>query len=75
MGEQVFDQNRPLNRMGSIQWAARIIQHPQVGEFRQPAHDRVAQRHLALVNQAHQGRDGDRLGHRRDAEQRVSLHR
>jgi hypothetical protein len=75
VGEQILDQNRPLRRMGSIQRPGRIVKYPHVGEFRQPAHDRIAQCQFALVDQAHQGGDRHRLTHRRDPKQRVALHR
>jgi len=39
------------------------------------AQDQLAQRHLALFDQPHEGNAGDRLGHRRDAEQRFGLQR
>ena len=46
-----------------------------IGQFRRPACDRIFERELALVDQAHRRRHRDRFGHRRDAKQRVSLHR
>ena len=47
----------------------------EAGELRQILRDRIGDRELALVLQ-HQNRDaGDRLGHRRDPEERVGPHR
>jgi len=75
VGQQILDQDRPVHRVRPVQRTVRIVEHLHVGQFRGPAHDRIFQRELALVDQAHHRGDRDRLGHRRDAEQGVPLHR
>ena len=58
-----------------VQLGVRPLQHPPVGQLgQQPVH-RLVQPEQAFLDQDH-GRDrGDRLGHRRDAEDRVAPHR
>jgi len=75
VGQQILDQDRPVYRMRPVQRAARVVQHPHVGQLRRPPHHRVFERQLALVDQAHHRRDRDGLRHRRDAKQRVPRHR
>ncbi len=45
------------------------------GKFRRPSDDRIVEAKLAFLHQHEDERRCDRLGHRADAEQRVSLHR
>lgn len=74
VSEQVLDQNGSSRGMCAIQRAGGIVQHGHLAELRCPTRDRVTQCQFALVDQAHRRRHRDRLGHRRDAKQRVALH-
>ena len=62
---------------GTVSSSGRVDprQHAPVGEFRQEPVDRIVEAQLASFDQNQRRNRGDRLGHRRDAEQRVALHR
>ena len=52
-------------------WAGTV----SVGKLGQEPIDRLVEAHDALLEQDHRRHGGDRLGHRRDAEDRVAPHR
>ena len=73
--EQVPHRDRPGggDRL-AVDGTVRIDQHPPVGELRQQVVDRLVEPEPALLDED-EGCDGDdRLGHRRDAEERVAAH-
>ena len=75
VGHQVVDGDRALRRHGAVQRAGGVDQHPHIGELGQPPGDGVGERELALLDERHRRRDGDRLGHRGDPEDGVAAHR
>src|SRR6185369_11972755 len=62
-------------RFGAIERSFRIEKDLAVRKFRQPALDRIVERHLAVLDQYETRSVGDRLRHRREAEDRVALDR
>ena len=74
-GEQVPDGDRPVRGHRVVELGVRPLQHLPVGQLgQQPVH-RLVQPEQAFLDQDHGRGRGDRLGHRRDAEDRVAAHR
>jgi hypothetical protein len=75
VGQQILERDRPKGRIGRVERPLRVAQHPHAGELRRPAADRVVQREAPFVEERQRDDRRDRLGHRRDPEQRIALDR
>ena len=75
MRQQVAEGNRPRRRFRIVQRAGRGSQDAHGRELRGPPGNRLIKGEPALFPQRHRRHRGDRLRHRRDAEDRVALHR
>ena len=77
MGQQIADRHRPLRRPGFVR--AIVIdarQHDLAArELGKVFRHRIVDADLALLDEHHHRQRGDRLGHRRDPEDRVGRHR
>src|SRR5205823_3592141 len=73
--QQIAHDDRPRRRHGIVEGRVDSLQHFAVGQLGQQPIDRVAQPQLAFFDQDHRRRGRDRLGQRRDAEDRVAPHR
>ena len=73
--QQIARGDRPLRRHRLVDRRVDPRQHAAVGEFRQEAIDGIVEAQFAFFDQYHRRNRGDRFRHRRDAEQRVALHR
>ena len=71
--QQVPERDRPLGGHGVVERAVSPGQHPPRSELGQELVDRVVEPEHALLDQDEGGDGGDRLRHRRDAEDRVRL--
>ncbi len=76
MGHQIDETHRSaaLHRREGKRAATAVI-GAQFRELGEDARDRIVQRHLAVFDQLHEGDRDDRLGHARNAEQRILAHR
>jgi hypothetical protein len=74
-GEQVAHGDRPPRGHRLLERAVRPDQHPTVGQLGQQLVDRPVQFEQAGVDQREDDGSRDRLGHGRDAEERVAPHR
>jgi hypothetical protein len=75
VGDEVVDGDVARRRIGVVQRAAGVLQHPHAGELGRPLGDRVLELELAFLHQLQRHDAGDRLGHGGDAEDGVARHR
>ncbi len=63
VGQQILEQDGAARRMRAVQRTVWVVQHLDIGQLRRPARDRVLERELSLVDQAHHRGHRDRFGH------------
>ena len=69
--QQVLNRHRPLQRH-EVELAVVLDADLLVGEFRDEFRDGIAEQEMAVLDQHHDADRDDRLGHREDAEDRMS---
>ena len=73
--EQIASRDRARRRHGLLQTAVGAFQHLAIGQFGEQPVDRVVDPQQSFLDHRERRRRGDRLGDRRDPEQRVALYR
>ena len=74
--EHVVQRDRPVGGDGvAVDRAPRVDEHPPVGELGQQVVDGIVEPQPALLDEDQRADGDDRLGHRRDAEDRVAADR